>query len=162
MNGYGERCGNANLISIIPALRLKMGHDCVSDRRLAELTETSHYVAEMVNVSPETHQPYVGENAFAHKGGLHVSAALKDARTFEHVDPALVGNKQRILVSELAGQATVLKKAAGMGLDLSGDKEKLGALLKRLKERNTRVITTKWPTHRSNCFFDGSWACSSQ
>jgi 2-isopropylmalate synthase len=135
VNGYGERCGNANLISIIPALRLKMGYDCVSDRRLAELTETSHYVAEMVNVSPETHQPYVGENAFAHKGGLHVSAALKDARTFEHVDPALVGNKQRILVSELAGQATVLKKAAGMGLDLSGDKEKLGALLKRLKEK---------------------------
>jgi len=77
----------------------------------------------------------VGENAFAHKGGLHVSAALKDARTFEHLDPALVGNKQRILVSELAGQATVLKKAAGMGLDLSGDKEKLGALLKRLKEK---------------------------
>jgi 2-isopropylmalate synthase len=137
VNGYGERCGNANLISIIPALKLKMGLDCVSDRRLAELTETSHYVAEVVNVSPETHQPYVGENAFAHKGGLHVSAALRDARTFEHVDPALVGNKQRILVSELAGRATVLKKAGEMGIDLAGDehKETLNRLLKRLKEK---------------------------
>jgi 2-isopropylmalate synthase len=137
VNGYGERCGNANLISIIPALKLKMGFDCVTDNRLVELTETSHFVAEVVNVSPETHQPYVGENAFAHKGGLHVSAALRDARTFEHVDPALVGNQQRILVSELAGRATVLKKAAEMGIDLSGDehKETLNRLLKRLKEK---------------------------
>lgn len=137
VNGYGERCGNANLISIIPALKLKMGLDCVSDRRLAELTETSHYVAEVANISPETHQPYVGENAFAHKGGLHVSAALRDARTFEHVDPALVGNKQRILVSELAGRATVLKKAAEMGIDLAGDehRETLNRMLKRLKEK---------------------------
>lgn len=137
VNGYGERCGNANLISIIPALKLKMGLDCVSDRRLAELTETSHFVAEVANVSPETHQPYVGENAFAHKGGLHVSAALRDARTFEHVDPALVGNKQRILVSELAGRATVLKKATEMGIDLAGDEHKdtLNRLLKRLKDK---------------------------
>jgi 2-isopropylmalate synthase len=135
VNGYGERCGNANLISIIPALKLKMGFDCVSDRRLAELTETAHYVAEVANVSPEPHQPYVGENAFAHKGGLHVSAALRDARTFEHVDPALVGNQQRILVSELAGRATVLKKATEMGIDLAGDKDTLGRLLKRLKEK---------------------------
>lgn len=137
INGYGERCGNANLVSIIPALKLKMGLQCVSDRRLAELTETSHYVAEIANVSPEPHQPYVGENAFAHKGGLHVSAALKDARTFEHVDPALVGNKQRILVSELAGRATVLKKAAEIGIDLTKeeDKDTLGRLLKRLKEK---------------------------
>ena len=137
VNGYGERCGNANLISIIPALKLKMGLDCMSNRRLAELTETSRYVAEVANISPEPHQPYVGENAFAHKGGLHVSAALRDARTFEHVDPALVGNKQRILVSELAGRATVIKKAAEMGIDLTGDKDKdtLTRLLKRLKEK---------------------------
>lgn len=135
VNGYGERCGNANLISVIPALKLKMGRDCVSDRRLKELKETSNYVAEICNVSPETHQPYVGENAFAHKGGLHVSAALRDARTFEHVDPALVGNRQRILVSELAGRATLLKKAAEMGIDLDRDKDTLNRLLKRLKER---------------------------
>ncbi|MHB1390218.1 MAG: citramalate synthase [Thermoleophilia bacterium] len=135
VNGYGERCGNANLISVIPALKLKMGRDCVSDRRLKELKETSNYVAEICNVSPETHQPYVGENAFAHKGGLHVSAALRDARTFEHVDPALVGNQQRILVSELAGRATLVKKAAEMGIDLDRDKDTLNRLLKRLKEK---------------------------
>ena len=135
VNGYGERCGNANLVSIIPALKLKLGLDCVSDARMAGLTEASHFVAEVVNISPEPHQPYVGENAFAHKGGLHVSAALRDARTFEHIDPALVGNRQQILVSELAGRATVLKKAAGMGIDLSGDKEALGRLLRRLKEK---------------------------
>ncbi|MBE0428868.1 MAG: citramalate synthase [Thermoleophilia bacterium] len=135
VNGYGERCGNANLISVIPDLKLKMGLDCVSDKQLAELTETSHYVAEICNVSPETHQPFVGENAFAHKGGLHVSAALRDARTFEHIDPALVGNRQRILVSELAGRATLLKKAAEMGMDLGKDKETLGRMLKRLKEK---------------------------
>ncbi len=135
INGYGERCGNANLVSVIPALKLKLGLECVSGARMAGLTEASHFVAEVVNISPEPHQPYVGENAFAHKGGLHISAALRDARTFEHVDPALVGNRQQILVSELAGRATVLKKAAGMGIDLSEDNEALGRLLKRLKEK---------------------------
>ncbi len=135
INGYGERCGNANLVSVIPALKLKLGLDCVSDARLTGLTEASHFVAEVANISPEPHQAYVGENAFAHKGGLHVSAALKDARTFEHVDPALVGNQQRIVVSELAGRATVLKKAAEIGVNLSGDKETLNRLLKRLKEK---------------------------
>lgn len=138
INGYGERCGNANLVSIIPALKLKMGYRVITDRRLEQLTETSHYVAEVVNISPEPHQPYVGENAFAHKGGLHVSAALKDSRTFEHIDPALVGNQQRILVSELAGRATVEKKAAEMGIDLRGDAEMVNRLLKSLKEREHR------------------------
>jgi 2-isopropylmalate synthase len=135
INGYGERCGNANLVSVIPALKLKMGMDCITDSRLKGLTEASHYVAEVTNVSPEPHQPYVGENAFAHKGGLHVSAALKDARTFEHVDPGLVGNQQRILVSELAGRATVLKKAHEFGVDLEGDKDTLNRLVRRLKEK---------------------------
>lgn len=135
VNGYGERCGNANLISLIPALKLKMGFDCISDARLRGLTEASHYVAEVANISPEPHQPYVGEDAFAHKGGLHVSAAIRDARTFEHVDPALVGNRQRILVSELAGRATLIKKAAEMGIDISEDKETLSRLLRRLKEK---------------------------
>ncbi len=135
VNGYGERCGNANLMSVIPALKLKMGRTVISDRRLEQLTEVSHFVAEMANLSPEPHQPYVGENAFAHKGGMHVSAALKDARTFEHIDPALVGNKQRILVSELAGRATVLKKAAEMGLDLGDDKKTVDRLLKALKQK---------------------------
>ena len=135
INGYGERCGNANLVSIIPALKLKLGLDCVSDARMAGLTEASHFIAEIANISPEPHQPYTGENAFAHKGGLHVSAALRDARTFEHVDPALVGNSRQILVSELAGRATVLKKAVEMDIDLSGDREALNRLLRRLKEK---------------------------
>lgn len=135
INGYGERCGNANLVSIIPAIKLKLGYDCITGRRLTQLTETAHYVAEVANISPESHQPYVGENAFAHKGGLHVSAALKDARTFEHIDPALVGNQQRILVSELAGRATVLKKVAEMGFDLTGDAAAVARILKRLKEK---------------------------
>jgi 2-isopropylmalate synthase len=135
INGYGERCGNADLVSVIPALKLKMGKNVITDRRLEQLTEVSHFVAETANVSPEPHQPYVGEDAFAHKGGLHVSAALKDARTFEHIDPALVGNKQRILVSELAGRATVLKKAAEMGLDLGDDRRTVDRLLKALKQK---------------------------
>jgi 2-isopropylmalate synthase len=135
INGYGERCGNANLVSVIPALKLKMGFDCITDRRLSQLTETSHYVAEVANISPEPHQPYVGENAFAHKGGLHVSAALRDARTFEHIDPALVGNQQRILVSELAGRATVVKKAAEMGVDLKDDAATVSRILKSLKDK---------------------------
>jgi 2-isopropylmalate synthase len=135
MNGYGERCGNANLVSVIPNLKLKMGFDCISDSRMTELAETSHFVAEICNVSPETHQPFVGENAFAHKGGLHVSAALQDARTFEHIDPALVGNRQRILVSELAGRATLVKKAAEMGINLAEDKERLNRLLRKLKDK---------------------------
>ncbi|MHB0914481.1 MAG: citramalate synthase [Thermoleophilia bacterium] len=135
INGYGERCGNANLVSVIPAIKLKMGHDCITDNRLTQLTEISHYIAEVANISPETHQPYVGENAFAHKGGLHVSAALRDARTFEHVDPMLVGNQQRILISELAGRATVMKKAAEMGLDLEGDAALIDRILKSLKAK---------------------------
>ncbi|MCL6106758.1 MAG: citramalate synthase [Actinobacteria bacterium] len=135
INGYGERCGNANLVSVIPALKLKMGMEAISDARLAGLTEASHFVAEVANISPEPHQPYTGENAFAHKGGLHVSAALKDARTFEHVDPARVGNEQRILVSELAGRATVMKKAAELGIDLSQKQDALNRVLKRLKEK---------------------------
>lgn len=135
INGYGERCGNANLVSVIPALKLKMGRDAITDKRLAQLTETAHYVAEVANVSPEPHQPYVGENAFAHKGGMHVSAALKDSRTFEHIDPALVGNQQRVLVSELSGGATLHKKAAEMGLKHLDDRKTLSRLLRRLKEK---------------------------
>ncbi len=138
INGYGERCGNADLVSVIPALQLKMGYRVLTEKRLRQLTEVSRFVSEVVNVSPEPHQPYVGENAFAHKGGLHVSAALKDARTFEHVDPALVGNQQRILVSELAGRATIQKKAAEMGIDLGDDSRAVSRLLEKLKEREHR------------------------
>jgi 2-isopropylmalate synthase len=111
MNGYGERCGNANLISIIPALQLKLGFDVIAADRLGRLTETAHLVDELCNVSPNPNQPYVGTNAFAHKGGMHVAGVSKDARTFEHVDPDKVGADRRVLVSELSGKGTVQARA---------------------------------------------------
>ena len=104
INGYGERCGNANLVSILPALQLKMGFECVSAEQLASLTEAAHFVDELCNVKPNPDQPYVGRNAFAHKGGMHVAGVEADARTFEHIDPAAVGNQRAVLPSELSGQ----------------------------------------------------------
>ena len=134
INGYGERCGNANLVSVIAALKLKMGMPVVSDEQLERLTETAHFVAEVVNVSPWAHQPYVGRAAFAHKGGLHIAAVEASPQTFEHVDPALVGNEQRVLMSELAGKGAVVRKARELGFQIEGDGERVGKILKRLKE----------------------------
>jgi 2-isopropylmalate synthase len=111
MNGYGERCGNANLISIVPALELRMGFDAIGTDRLRRLTEVAHLVDELCNVTPNPNQPYVGANAFAHKGGMHVAGVNRDARTFEHVDPELVGAGRRVLVSELSGKGTVQARA---------------------------------------------------
>jgi 2-isopropylmalate synthase len=138
MNGYGERCGNANLTSIIPALVLKMGLPAVTKEQLARLTETAHFLAETVNVALWAHQPYVGRTAFAHKGGLHVAAVDAAPQTFEHVDPELVGNEQRILISELSGKAAVLRKARELGIVLEGDDERVGGVLRHLKEREHR------------------------
>jgi 2-isopropylmalate synthase len=135
VNGYGERCGNANLVSIIPALKLKMGFDVVSDEQLGRLTETSHFVADVVNAAVWTHAPYVGRSAFAHKGGMHVAAVEKAPETFEHIDPEKVGNEQRIVVSELSGKGAVVRKAQELGLQLEGDDARVGAVLKRLKTR---------------------------
>ena len=104
INGYGERCGNANLVSILPALQLKLGYDCVPAERLRLLTETAHFVDELTNAVPDPDQPYVGRNAFAHKGGMHVAGVQADARTFEHIDPKLVGNSRDVLISELSGR----------------------------------------------------------
>ena len=100
INGYGERCGNANLTSIIPALKLKMGRPVVSDEQLERLSETAHFVAEVVNVTPWAHQPYVGRSAFTHKGGLHVAAVEASPETFEHVDPA--PRRQRAACADLS------------------------------------------------------------
>jgi len=111
MNGYGERCGNANLISIVPNLQLKMGYECLPS--LEGLTEASHLVAEMLNLSPDANQAYVGKNAFAHKGGLHVAGVNADPSTFEHIDPSAVGNAREVLVSELSGKGTVIAHAGG-------------------------------------------------
>ncbi len=118
MNGVGERTGNANLVSIIANLQLKMGHPVLTDERLARLTETAHFVDELLNRPPNRSQPYVGRDAFAHKGGMHVAGVRADSATFEHVDPALVGNARELLVSELAGRHTVAERAAAAGLDL--------------------------------------------
>jgi 2-isopropylmalate synthase len=131
MNGCGERTGNANLVSIVANLQLKLGLSCLRPDQLARLTETAHFVDEMLNLAPDPNQPYVGRNAFAHKGGMHVAGVSADARTFEHVDPALVGNARELLVSELAGRATVLEKAAEIGIEM--DDATAARLLERIK-----------------------------
>jgi 2-isopropylmalate synthase len=121
VNGYGERCGNANLITILADLQLKLGFACVDPVRLARLTETAHLVDELCNVAPNPNQPYVGANAFAHKGGMHVAGVNRDARTFEHVEPAQVGADRRLLISELSGRGTVAARAEETGVELGPD-----------------------------------------
>jgi len=118
INGYGERCGNANLCSIIPALKLKIGVDCISNDQLAKLTEVSHYVSELANRAVGARLPYVGGSAFAHKGGLHVSAMAKWDESYQHIDPELVGNRSGVLVSELSGVSNIVQKARERGLEL--------------------------------------------
>ncbi len=132
INGIGERTGNANLVSIIANLELKMGYDALPAGHLELLTETAHYVDELLNVAPDANQPFVGRNAFAHKGGLHVAGVRADATTFEHVDPALVGNHRDLLVSELAGKATVVEKAEEAGLAV--DDDAAARVIERVKE----------------------------
>ena len=132
VNGYGERTGNADLIAIVAGLVLKMGDDCVSREQLRLLTEVSHFVAETANLGPNAQQPYVGASAFAHKGGLHASATGRLAGAYEHVDPASVGNLARVVVSELAGRASLTMKAAELGIDLSG--EQAAAVLDDIKD----------------------------
>ncbi len=117
INGYGERCGNANLCSIIPILQVKMGYACVPSSRLQTLTEVAHYVAEICNMNPDDHQPFVGPSAFAHKGGVHINAVMKNPTTYEHLDPKLVGNRTRLLVSELGGKSSILASAKTLKLD---------------------------------------------
>ena len=134
MNGYGERCGNANLLSIIANLKLKLGIDAVTDEQLRSLTEVSRYVAEIANIVPNDHQPYVGFSAFAHKGGVHVSAVARHASTYEHIDPSLIGNQRRILISELSGQSNILLKAKEMRLDFTKDPQALKAVIEAVKK----------------------------
>jgi 2-isopropylmalate synthase len=134
INGFGERCGNLNLCSIIPNLQLKMGKNCVKPAQLKKLREVSHFFYELANVQPNKHQPYVGDSAFAHKGGLHVSGVLKNRETYEHIDPEVVGNRQRVLVSELAGRSNVIYKGKEYGIDLKGRDDALHEVLRRTKE----------------------------
>ncbi|MBI4897541.1 MAG: citramalate synthase [Actinobacteria bacterium] len=135
VNGYGERTGNANLISILPNLQLKLGFDCVPGDRIAHLTETAHLIDEICNVQPDPNQPYVGTNAFAHKGGMHVAGMLEDARTFEHVDPEVVGNGRNMLISELSGKGTVVARAADAGLQI--DEAKAAQIVSVVKQRES-------------------------
>jgi 2-isopropylmalate synthase len=134
INGYGERCGNANLCSVIPNLKLKLGVQCISDEQLRKLTEVSRYVSEIANLSPQDNMPYVGSSAFAHKGGVHVSAVQKNPETYEHAMPELVGNRRRILISELSGRSSILSKAKEYGYNLDKDTPATRKILRKLKE----------------------------
>jgi len=134
INGFGERCGNANLVSVIPVLQLKRGYQCVTADQLRKLAEVSHFVYELANLEPSKHQPFVGQSAFAHKGGLHVAAVQKNRETYEHIDPAVIGNTQRVLVSDLSGRSNLLYKAAEFGLDLESNAPAVKTLLQELKE----------------------------
>ena len=133
-NGYGERCGNANLCSIIPNLILKMGVAALDPERLSRLRELSVFVDETANFIPDKHRPYVGDSAFAHKGGIHVSAVKRNPDTYEHVEPALVGNSQRILVSDQSGASTILSKAREYGIDMEKDKKAAKEILTKVKD----------------------------
>lgn len=138
INGYGERCGNANLCTVIPNLELKMGYRALANGSLATLTETSHFVAELANVRPDDHAPFVGRSAFAHKAGLHVNALLKSPETYQHVDPALVGNGMRVLVSELSGRGNIAHKIEELGLEGELAPQEVAAVAERLKELESR------------------------
>ncbi|MBP9560835.1 MAG: citramalate synthase, partial [Syntrophorhabdaceae bacterium] len=134
INGYGERCGNANLCSIIPNIILKMGFEGISKDRLIHLRGLSLFVDEIANLIPDKHRPYVGESAFAHKGGIHVSAIRKNPETYEHIEPGLVGNRQRVLISDLSGESSILYKAQEFNIDMERDKKASREIIRRIKE----------------------------
>jgi 2-isopropylmalate synthase len=138
INGVGERCGNANLISVVGVLQLKLGYGCVRPAQLRRLADVSRFVYELANLEPDKRQAFVGQSAFAHKGGLHVAAIKKNRETYEHIDPAAVGNAQRVLVSDLSGRSNLLAKAEQFGLDLNGRPEAVQELLGRLKDLEAR------------------------
>ena len=134
INGYGERCGNANLCSIIANLELKLGHTAIGADKLISLSNVARFVAELANLPLPNNQPFVGHSAFAHKGGVHVSAVLKESATYEHVTPEAVGNRQRVLISDLSGRGNVLYKLKQHGLAGRLDEEARRELLERIKQ----------------------------
>jgi 2-isopropylmalate synthase len=136
MNGYGERCGNANLVTIIPNLQLKLGLECLSDVQLASLTGSAHWFDELLNFTANPDKPYVGRNAFAHKGGMHVAGVAADPSTFEHIDPDVVGNRREVLISELSGKGTVHARARDAGIAL--DDGSASRVIERVKEHEHR------------------------
>ena len=138
INGYGERCGNADMTAIIPVLSTKMGRPCLRGGMLSKLKNVSRFVSETANLVPQRNRPFVGESAFAHKGGIHVSAVMKQPRAYEHMDPTVVGNRRRVLVSDLAGKSNVEYKARELGVDLGGnghDSKKIVGKIKALEEK---------------------------
>ncbi|GHH82354.1 (R)-citramalate synthase [Kitasatospora indigofera] len=140
-NGYGERVGNANLFPVVGALEIKYGMKVLPEGRLAEMTRISHAIAEVVNLAPSTHQPYVGVSAFAHKAGLHASAIKVDPDLYQHIDPERVGNTMRMLVSDMAGRASVELKGKELGYDLSADRDLVGRVVAKVKEQENLGYT---------------------
>ncbi len=138
INGYGERCGNTDLIAVIGNLQVKMGYACIPPDRLKRLTELSRYVSEVANVPPVSQRPFVGNSAFAHKGGVHVSAIIKDPRAYEHIEPEMVGNRRRVLVSDLSGKSNIDYKAREMGIKIGGNgygSDKIVQEIKRMEDQ---------------------------
>ncbi len=133
-NGYGERTGNADLFVVVPNLQLKLGIDCLPEGRLADTVRISHAIAEIANIAPNTHQPYAGWASFAHKAGLHASALKVNADLYNHIDPAVVGNVQNVLVTEMAGRASIELKGAELGHDLSQQPELVSRVVEQVKE----------------------------
>lgn len=138
INGYGERCGNADLCTLIANLQLKLGYACVPEQQLQQLTDTSRFVSEVVNLAPDDHAPFVGLSAFAHKGGIHVSAVQRNPLTYEHISPEAVGNQRRIVISDQAGLSNVLAKARHFGIELEREDPACGQILQRLKTLESR------------------------
>jgi len=138
INGYGERTGNANLCTIIPTLKLKMGIDCVTDEQLSKLTDVSHYVSEVANLLPDPYSPYVGNSAFSHKAGYHMDGITKWPDAYQHIDPAVVGNRQRTVVSDQSGKRNIVQKARELGVDLVSKAKETQALLQQVKHLESR------------------------
>jgi 2-isopropylmalate synthase len=135
INGYGERCGNMDLVPLIANLQLKLGYECVDEEQLRGLSAVSHYVAAVANLNPDSHAPYVGRSAFSHKGGVHVAAVAKVPHSYQHIDPALVGNELRVVVSELSGRGNVRMRAESLGLKLNGNERAVLEQIKQLENR---------------------------
>jgi len=134
INGYGERCGNADLCSLLPSLAIKLKVNCISPTKLRRLREVSRFVNELANLVPDKHQPFVGDSAFAHKGGTHINAIQRNPETYEHINPELVGNQRRVLISDLSGKSSVLFKAEEFGINLKSKDPATLAILKNLKD----------------------------
>ena len=151
INGYGERCGNANLSSIIPVLQLKMGYASIPAEKLKHLSEVSHVVAEVCNMRPDDHQPFVGQSAFAHKGGVHIHAVLKSSQTYEHIDPALVGNRQRLLISEMGGKTTIQARAKALTWTPRPTRRRQNHSSRPCRNSKHKATTSRRPRDRSSC-----------